>query len=288
LAIPKADRPSMAFTVCRTIPSSRKMFTTPRLQREYLGALLEACNTFLVPGVPDVLMDARYAQFLKNGLPVISADYIKSFLVARREFILSQIPESRFSVDGTNSLVTTNPVLAISGLAPVNASDVVIEGRSVAQNWSTLTNWAGTYRLAPGTNRLVVRALDGNGAEVTNVTVTAVLNGGAPWPALRINEWLADNAGIIRDPADGDADDWFELFNPTASAVDLTGWSLTDNLANKTQFVIPSGYSVPARGFALVWADGETGQNAPGANLHVNFNSASMVTRSVCSRPMAS
>ena len=87
-----------------------------------------------------------------------------------------------------------------------------------------------------------------------------------------INEWMAVNTSTLADPADYDYDDWFELYNPGSNAVDLAGCTLTDNLSNPTQFRIPSGYALAPRGFLLVWADGETGQNNSNrADLHVNF-----------------
>ncbi len=87
-----------------------------------------------------------------------------------------------------------------------------------------------------------------------------------------INEWLASNTGTIVDPADADFDDWFELYNAGPVPVDLTGYHLSDSPGNPTKYVIPSGYSVPAGGFLLVWADEETGQNSTNrADLHVNF-----------------
>jgi hypothetical protein len=35
--------------------------------------------------------------------------------------------------------------------------------------------------------------------------------------------------------------------------------------------MIPEGFIVPARGFLLIWADGQPEQNSPGRDLHVNF-----------------
>ena len=93
-------------------------------------------------------------------------------------------------------------------------------------------------------------------------------------PALRvlINEWMADNNHTLADPADGDHEDWFELYNPDTNAVSLAGYYLTDNLTNKLQFQIPDGYFIPARGYLLVWADGEPKQNSPiRPDLHVSF-----------------
>jgi len=90
--------------------------------------------------------------------------------------------------------------------------------------------------------------------------------------SVRVNEWMADNTGTIADPTDGKFQDWFELYNAASEPADLGGYYLTDTLADKTQFLIPAGYTVPPHGRLLVWADGEALQNAPTvADLHVNF-----------------
>jgi hypothetical protein len=90
-------------------------------------------------------------------------------------------------------------------------------------------------------------------------------------PAVRVNEWLASNPGPYADPADGRFDDWFELYNTGDAPVDLSGFTLTDDLSDPDRFTIPQGTVSPAGGFLLVWADGETYQNAPGADLHASF-----------------
>jgi hypothetical protein len=90
-----------------------------------------------------------------------------------------------------------------------------------------------------------------------------------------INEWMAANSGFIRDPADNDTDDWFELYNPSAFTVDLGGYVLTDNLTNQFQFEIPNNghYTIAPSGFLLVWADSEPKQHSTNrANLHMNFS----------------
>nr|MDP0502768.1 lamin tail domain-containing protein [Verrucomicrobiota bacterium JB025] len=92
--------------------------------------------------------------------------------------------------------------------------------------------------------------------------------------AVRINEWMADNSSTLADPIDGNYEDWFEIHNPGNTAVDLGGYFLTDDLTAPYQFEIPSSgkYTVPARGFLLVWADNEPEQNDLDASaLHVNF-----------------
>ncbi len=95
-----------------------------------------------------------------------------------------------------------------------------------------------------------------------------------------INEWLAANTNSITDPADGDFDDWFELYNPSTNAVDLVGYTLTDVLSTPGKYVITTNgpHVIPGRGYLLVWADNETGQNVSGGvprtDLHVNFQLA--------------
>ena len=100
-------------------------------------------------------------------------------------------------------------------------------------------------------------------------------NNGASAPlTVFINEWLADNLTTLTDPADGQFEDWFELYNPTTNAVDVGGYYLTDNLTNKFQFQIPNNghYVIPAGGYLLVWADNESGQNSTNrADLHASF-----------------
>lgn len=89
-----------------------------------------------------------------------------------------------------------------------------------------------------------------------------------------INEWMADNYSTLADPADNHPEDWFEIYNPGDSTVDLGGYYLTDTLTNKVQFLVPDNghYTIPPHGFLLVWADDEASQNSTNrADLHVNF-----------------
>ena len=104
-------------------------------------------------------------------------------------------------------------------------------------------------------------------------TPGATNNSAAPPLRIYINEWMAANTGFIVDPTDGAFDDWFELYNPNASAVDLTGYVLSDKLAGTSgRWNIPVGTTIPARGFLFIWADEDTGQNATDpAALHAGF-----------------
>ena len=86
-----------------------------------------------------------------------------------------------------------------------------------------------------------------------------------------INEWMAGNTRTIADPADGDFDDWIELYNAGSEAVDLSQYTITDVLTNSTKYTIPNGKVIPAGGYLIVWADEEQSQNAVGLDVHAGF-----------------
>jgi hypothetical protein len=117
----------------------------------------------------------------------------------------------------------------------------------------------------PFTRRVLHVATPGAANDPTSPPVTVYLN-----------EWMASNTRTLMNAANANRfDDWFELYNPGPADADLSGFYLTDTLTNKTKFRIPNGYSVPAGGFLLVWADSAPNLNDPQRpELHVNFSLA--------------
>jgi len=100
-------------------------------------------------------------------------------------------------------------------------------------------------------------------------------NPASPPLIVFINEWMADNVTTLADPADNDFEDWFEIYNPGDAIADLSGFYLGTSLTNKTAFRIPDGYTIEPRGYLLVWADSETGQNSTNrSDLHAGFKLA--------------
>lgn len=75
-----------------------------------------------------------------------------------------------------------------------------------------------------------------------------------------LNEFQASNATTVTDPDNGEFADWVELYNPTTSFQNLTGWHLTDN-NDSLKWQFPDGLGVPANGFLVIWLDG-TGSGA--------------------------
>ena len=86
-----------------------------------------------------------------------------------------------------------------------------------------------------------------------------------------INEFLASNVRTngLRDE-DGDLEDWIELYNRGGTAVNLGGWSLTDDPEQPDLWVLPTVTLGPGQ-YLLVFASGKDRRPTGGGNLHANF-----------------
>lgn len=83
-----------------------------------------------------------------------------------------------------------------------------------------------------------------------------------------INEYSCSNNVIFADNY-GDFNDWFELYNPSGSAVNLGGYFLSDNVNNPTKWAIPAGVSITAGGRLIVMCSGR--DEFSGGFLHATF-----------------
>ncbi|MCW1924873.1 lamin tail domain-containing protein [Luteolibacter arcticus] len=97
--------------------------------------------------------------------------------------------------------------------------------------------------------------------------VVFVAGGGAPPTTgpVRITEFVASNESGLQDE-DGDFSDWIELYNPTATPVNLAGYKLVDSAASWT---FPS-VTLGAQQFLVVYASEKNRVAQPG-NLHTGF-----------------
>lgn len=78
-----------------------------------------------------------------------------------------------------------------------------------------------------------------------------------PEASLCVNEFMAANALTMTDE-DGNYSDWIELANPTDTDVELEGFGITDDLTDPLKHVLTGGLVLPAHGYLILWADGET------------------------------
>lgn len=69
-----------------------------------------------------------------------------------------------------------------------------------------------------------------------------------------ITEIMADNGEY---DTNGKAYDWIELCNTGSAPVDLSGWGLTESKTDLYAFTFPSGTSLKAGEYALIYCCGE-------------------------------
>lgn len=66
---------------------------------------------------------------------------------------------------------------------------------------------------------------------------------------VKLNEVVSSNSSLLDE--DGDSPDWFELHNTSNNNVDLTSWSITDNISEPQKWVFPSMTLSPDEYFFL-------------------------------------
>ena len=93
----------------------------------------------------------------------------------------------------------------------------------------------------------------------------------ARWASAQIiiSEFMADNKSTLADE-NGQFSDWIEIYNTSASTVNLNGWSLTDDPTHQARWFFPSTNLTP-KGFMVVFADG-TNRVVLGQPLHADFS----------------
>ncbi len=75
--------------------------------------------------------------------------------------------------------------------------------------------------------------------------------------AVFISELMAKNRTTLADE-DGNYPDWLELYNATDAPIDLTGWRLTDDMADRTKLSL-DGVTIGAGEYLIVWLTGAKG-----------------------------
>jgi autotransporter-associated beta strand protein len=80
-----------------------------------------------------------------------------------------------------------------------------------------------------------------------------------------------DDSDVTTDEPDPETD-WIELHNSGGSAVDLSGWSLTDSADSPRKWLFPVGTVIEADGYLVIMADGfESGPPDGASYLHAGF-----------------
>ncbi len=179
----------------------------------------------------------------------------------------------------TLSHLTQIVVTFSEAVAGVDASDLLINGQAASQ---VSGQGAGPYTFVfaaptPGTVPVSWAASHG----IHDLAASPNAFGGGSWSYtlhpgefsgnVVINEFLAANVSTngLRDE-DGDLEDWIELYNRSGTAVNLGGWSLTDDAEQPGLWVLPAVTVGPGQ-YLLVFASGKDRNPTNGGNLHANF-----------------
>lgn len=203
-----------------------------------------------------------------------------TYITGRSAYALTQLPlNTPFAITnnaGADFATSTNQLI-LAGTAPISVRSIELNGTVYPITWIANTAWRLSIPLNAGANSLSVQGISANGQRIPTAldTITITNNGPSALRPVVINEWMADNAspGGLPDPADGLFQDWFELFNPNPVSVDLSNYTLTDDLTRPTKWKVPAGKRIAAGGYLLVWADNQTQQNTPDETgaLHAAF-----------------
>jgi hypothetical protein len=205
---------------------------------------------------------------------------VLNFLQQRARLIRNGLPlTTAFAITSNNgqAFATNAAAITLTGSAPIQVANFQVNGLAYPVRWTSQTDWTLSVALPGYLNAFTVVGLGDNGlplpglADSITVTNTAALG---LMPVV-INEWMAGNSapGGFADPADGRYSDWFELYNPNATAINLGGYGLSDTVTPPAKWTIPANTLIAPQGFLLVWADKQTNLNgsAPNSDLHADF-----------------
>ncbi len=187
------------------------------------------------------------------------------------------VPALNQSVVVTAALISTNGITSVKLFHRFNGGAF----SEVSMTLVSGTSYIGTIPAVAtvGNVEYFVEAKGSNGAttfkpaEAPTKTDNYLLNTD-PLPLLVINEFMASNTSCCPDNDSGVAefDDWIEIQNMGATPVNIAGMYVSDNKDNpfgdKISSNNASATTIPAGGFILLWADGETSQGP----LHLNFS----------------
>lgn len=152
-------------------------------------------------------------------------------------------------------------------------------GDTVTLNWNVTD--ADTVEIFPGIGSVSpIDSLTFTAAFTEVYTLTAINAEGSTTSSLqitidgqtlppRLNEFLASNSSF--DDGDGNSTDWIEIHNRNLFPLDISGYHLTDDPTNPTQWTFPNGTTLAANQHLLVFASSNDTPDSAG-NLHTNFS----------------
>lgn len=187
------------------------------------------------PGIQTPFADPRTVT------PYIFTYYFRNTFEYNGEISGASITIDHFVDDGVGYWLN-GQWLGGDDLSPGAGAGDTAEGGSEDATEVAQAIVSNSPNLVLGTNVIAAEVHQTNGGS-SDIVFGSRLNIAAPnAPSIVINEVLPAGAGT----------GFVEFYNPTASAIDLGGWYLSDNPANLTKHQIPGSLNIPSGGVASV------------------------------------
>ena len=151
---------------------------------------------------------------------------------------------------------SASPPLINSGQIVTLSWDVLrADFVSITPGVGTVANLSGSVVALP--TETTTYTLTAVGDSTPNATAQITVGVDVEAMPLVLNEFVADNKNGLTD-ADGDHEDWIEIHNPNPFAIELGGWSLTDDPLRPNKWEFPP-QNVPAGEYLIVFASKKRG-----------------------------
>ena len=236
--------------------------------------------TFAQPdlGPVDLTFDAghRITDFADPPHPFDASNFIAQYVLVDESapYLDTIVPPRNSAVRQLNSV----EVKFSEAITNLNAGDLLVNGTAATSVQERAGNvFVFQFPVQPaGTASISWAAEHGirdfAANQFAGETWSYVVDPNLPVAQVVISEFLAsaENAAGYKDE-DGELQDWIELHNIGATAVNLAGWSLTDDPEEPGLWIFPN-VSIGAGARLVVFASGkDRTPTAAGTRLHTNF-----------------
>jgi hypothetical protein len=113
-------------------PVMERVYRHPEFGRVYLQGISDTVRGPLANGAADALMDANYAAFVGNGVSAAAPAPIKSWIAARRDFLVRVLATQTapWGIDqgGDAGLTTDQSLITLTGSAPIDVRSIAVNG----------------------------------------------------------------------------------------------------------------------------------------------------------------
>jgi hypothetical protein len=123
----------------------------------------------------DPILDATY-NMLRNETSVQSPSSIKSFIAARRNYVLTQLPADEMVIltNGGNDFSTSATSVTIEGDAPLEVERFRLNGATLAPTITGISKWSFTRSIPLGETTFLVEGLDASNALIGSDSITVL------------------------------------------------------------------------------------------------------------------